>query len=91
MHHHLAASGNLGQIIRRNYPLTVGNRVSSNTTETVNVVGPLCTPLDILGSKVELPRAKEGDLIVVFQSGAYGLTASPQKFLSHPAAIEVLV
>ena len=59
--------------------------------ETVNVVGPLCTPLDLLGAKVDLPRAKVGDLIVVFQSGAYGLTASPINFLSHPAAAEVLV
>jgi len=91
LHHHLAASGNFGQVIRRNYPVAVGTRMREKDRETVNVVGPLCTPLDLLGAKVELPRAKVGDLIVVFQSGAYGLTASPINFLSHPAPVEVLV
>jgi diaminopimelate decarboxylase len=91
LHHHLAASGNFGQVIRRNYPVAVGTRMRDKTMETVNVVGPLCTPLDLLGAKVELPRAKVGDLIVVFQSGAYGLTASPINFLSHPAPVEVLL
>lgn len=91
LHHHLAASGNFGQVIRRNYPVAVGTRMREKARETVNVVGPLCTPLDLLGAKVDLPRAKVGDLIVVFQSGAYGLTASPINFLSHPAPVEVLV
>jgi diaminopimelate decarboxylase len=91
LHHQLAASGNFGQVLRRNYPLAVGSRMASATRETVNVVGCLCTPLDLLGDKVELPRAEIGDLIVVFQSGAYGLSASPAGFLSHPAAPEVLV
>lgn len=91
LHHHLAASGNFGQVIRRNYPLAVGNRMKGKPLETVNVVGPLCTPLDLLGAKIDLPRAKVGDLIVVFQSGAYGPTASPINFLSHPGPLEVLV
>ena len=91
MHHHLAASGNFGQVIRKNYPLAVGNRVQGGERETVSVVGPLCTPLDLLGDKSELARADIGDLIVVFQSGAYGLTASPTAFLSHPHPLEVLV
>jgi len=91
MHHHLAASGNLGQVIRKNYPLLVGNRVVGQEREAVNVVGPLCTPLDILGDRVELAKADIGDLIVVLQSGAYGLSASPTGFLSHPPAVEVLV
>ena len=91
LHQHLAASGNFGQVIRRNYPIAIGNRMSENRRETVNVVGPLCTPLDLLGSKVELPPAKVGDLVVLFQSGAYGLTASPLGFLSHPPPQEVLV
>ena len=91
LHQHLAASGNFGQVIRRNYPIAIGNRMSENRCETVNVVGPLCTPLDLLGSKVELPPAKVGDLVVLFQSGAYGLTASPLGFLSHPPPQEVLV
>jgi diaminopimelate decarboxylase len=91
LHHHLAASGNFGQVIRRNYPLAVGNRMNGKPLETVNVVGPLCTPLDLLGAKIELPRAKVGDLIVIFQSGAYGPTASPVNFLSHPGPREILV
>lgn len=91
MNHHLAASGNLGQVIRKNYPLAIGNRMGAGDLETVSVVGPLCTPLDMLGDKVALPRADVGDLIVVFKSGAYGLTASPVNFLSHPHPAEVLV
>jgi diaminopimelate decarboxylase len=91
MHHQLGASGNLGQVIRRNYPLLVGSHADQEPTETVSVVGCLCTPLDLLGDKVELPRADIGDLVVIFQAGAYGLTASPTAFLGHPAPREVLV
>jgi diaminopimelate decarboxylase len=91
LHHQLAASGNFGQVIRRNYPLAVGTRMGEEATETVNVVGCLCTPLDLLGDKLELPMAEVGDLIVVFQAGAYGLSASPTAFLGHPAPDEVLV
>lgn len=91
LHHHLAASGNFGQVIRRNYPAAIGNRMSSVEVEPASIVGPLCTPLDVLADKMILPRAEPGDLAVVFQSGAYGLSASPQDFLSHPRAVEVLV
>lgn len=91
LHHHLAASGNFGQVIRKNYPLAVGNRVTHDDCEPVSVVGPLCTPLDLLGERIELPRAEVGDLIVVFKSGAYGRSASPEGFLSHPEVVEILV
>ena len=91
LHHHLAASGNFGQVIRRNYPVAIGNRMGATDTETASVVGPLCTPLDVLGERMELPRAEPGDLVVVFQSGAYGPSASPQAFLGHPPCAEVLV
>ena len=91
LHHHLAASGNFGQVIRKNYPVAVGNAVHHDTLETVSVVGPLCTPLDLLADKMELPHADVGDLIVIFQSGAYGLSASPTRFLSQSTAGEVLV
>jgi diaminopimelate decarboxylase len=91
LHHHLAASGNFGQVIRKNYPVIVGNKVMGNERESVSVVGPLCTPLDLLADEVEMAKADVGDLIVVFQSGAYGLTASPTAFLNHPAPVEVLV
>jgi diaminopimelate decarboxylase len=91
LHHQLAASGNFGQVIRRNYPVIIGNRLDEVPSETANVVGKLCTPLDLLADRVELPAAAVGDLVVVFQAGAYGLTASPTAFLSHPEPAEVLV
>ena len=90
LHHHLAASGNFGQALRRNYPITIGNRLGE-PTETVSVVGPLCTPLDVLAKDMDLPNAEIGDLLVVFQSGAYGYSASPLEFLSHPKPRQVLV
>jgi len=95
MNHHLAASGNLGQVIRRNYPVAVvspGRRTESapDTTPTT-VVGPLCTPLDMLADRVSLPKVTPGDFFVIFQSGAYGASASPQGFLSHPPVAEILV
>ena len=91
LHHHLAASGNFGQVVRKNYPVTIGNRIDSLESETASVVGPLCTPLDLLADRMTLPVAHVGDLVVVFQSGAYGASASPQGFLGHPVCIEVLV
>ncbi|MDP3288946.1 MAG: pyridoxal-dependent decarboxylase, exosortase A system-associated, partial [Methyloversatilis sp.] len=91
MHHHLAASGNFGQVIRRNFPVAVANRIDGVANEKVNVVGPLCTPLDVLGDKVDLAEAGPGDLIAVFQSGAYGYSASPTAFLAHPEPAELLV
>lgn len=91
LHHQLAATGNLGQTIRRNYPLAVATRWNQLDDEQVDVVGCLCTSLDLLGSNVSLPRAEEGDLIAVFQAGAYGLSASPTAFLGHPAPVELLV
>ncbi|MBK6619087.1 MAG: pyridoxal-dependent decarboxylase, exosortase A system-associated [Nitrosomonas sp.] len=91
LHHHLAASGNFGQVIRKNYPVAIGNKMDKADTEIVSVVGPLCTPLDLLADRMMLARAEPGDLVVVFQSGAYGLTASPLAFLGHPAPAEVLV
>lgn len=91
LHHHLAASGNFGQVIRKNYPVIIGNKVLGKARETASVVGPLCTPLDTLASQMDLAEAEIGDLVVVLQSGAYGLTASPLRFLSHPEPAEVLV
>jgi diaminopimelate decarboxylase len=91
LHHHLAASGHFGQVIRKNYPVAIGNKMYAEQAETVTIVGSLCTPLDVLAEKMPLPVAEVGDLVVVYQSGAYGLTASPNAFLSQPSAEEVLV
>jgi diaminopimelate decarboxylase len=90
MNHHLAASGNLGQTIKRNFPIAVATKWGRPHEETVEVVGPLCTPLDTLGRAVAVPRVEVGDLVAVFQSGAYARTASPLGFLSHPAPPEVM-
>lgn len=89
MHQHLAASGNFGQVMRKNYPVAV-NRVTAES-ESASVVGPLCTPLDLLADRADLDVAEPGDLVVVFQSGAYGRSASPRDFLGHPDVVEALV
>ncbi|MBI1181731.1 MAG: pyridoxal-dependent decarboxylase, exosortase A system-associated [Alphaproteobacteria bacterium] len=91
LHHHLALSGNFGQVIRKNYPLAVDGRLDEAAAAPVDVVGCLCTPLDRLGDNVALPAAAPGDLLVVFQSGAYGASASPTAFLGHPAPAEILL
>ena len=91
LHHMLAASGNFGQFLRRNVPVVNGSRMDEAADTPFNVVGRLCTPLDLLGDGVPLPAATaEGDVIAIFCAGAYGLTASPREFLSQPAAIEML-
>jgi len=89
LHHHLSASGNFGQVLRKNYPVELAAVRAER--ETATVVGPLCTPLDLLGDRMELSRAVPGDFVVVYQSGAYGFTASPTRFLGHPEPLEVLL
>jgi diaminopimelate decarboxylase len=91
MNHHLAAAGHLGQALRRTFPVAVLNRIDDPARQVVDVTGPLCTPLDILARGVELGPVAVGDLIGVFQSGAYARSASPLNFLSHPSPPEVLV
>jgi diaminopimelate decarboxylase len=91
MNHHLAASGNLGQVIKKNFPMLLANRASEPALEKVDVVGPLCTPLDTLARDASLPPARAGDLVAILQSGAYARSASPMAFLSHPSPPEVLV
>ena len=90
MHHHLAASGNLGQAIKRNYPLAIVNKLGQTRSVTTEVVGPLCTPLDTIGRGVQLPVAESQDLVGVFLSGAYARTSSPLGFLSHASPAEVM-
>ena len=91
MHHNLAASGNLGQVVRKNYPVTIGNKAGSEEIVATNIVGQLCTPLDLIADNMELPQAEIGDLVVVYQSGAYGYSASPHQFLHHPEPVEILI
>jgi diaminopimelate decarboxylase len=91
LHHHLSASGNFGQVLRKNYPVLIANRIGAGQREVASVVGPLCTPLDLLADRMELATAQVGDLVAVFQSGAYGASASPQNFLSHPPVGEIFL
>jgi len=91
LNHHLAATGNFGTVVRRNYPVAVAGKPGAGPEEIVSVVGPLCTPLDRLADRVALPRAEVGDVIAVFASGAYGASASPSAFLGHPPVRELLV
>ncbi|WP_341869967.1 pyridoxal-dependent decarboxylase, exosortase A system-associated [Sphingomicrobium sediminis] len=91
LQHMLAASGNFGQFLRRNYPIKLAERFAEEGDSAAHVVGRLCTPLDLLGDAVPMPAdAKVGETIAIFCAGAYGLTASPQEFLSQPAAVEML-
>jgi diaminopimelate decarboxylase len=89
LHHQLAATGNFGTVIRRNYPVV--NASHDRRARTVTVVGCLCTPLDRLADQVALADPAVGDLVAIFMAGAYGPTASPSAFLGHPPAVERLV
>lgn len=91
LNHHLAATGNFGTVVRRNYPVAVAHRMQDPPEEIVTIVGPLCTPLDRLADRVMLPMARVGDVIAIFASGAYGASASPSAFLGHPPVRELLV
>ncbi len=91
LHHQLAASGNFGTVIRRNYPVAIATRFDAEPDEVASVVGCLCTPLDRLSDSAHLPRADVGDLVAIFCAGAYGASASPAQFLGHGPAIEMLV
>jgi diaminopimelate decarboxylase len=91
LQHQLAASGNFGQLLRRNYPVAIASRFGAEAVEEATITGCLCTPLDLLADEATLPRADVGDLVAIFCAGAYGLTASPQEFLGQPRAREMLV
>ncbi|MEM7543535.1 MAG: pyridoxal-dependent decarboxylase, exosortase A system-associated [Pseudomonadota bacterium] len=91
LHHHLANSGNFGQVVRKNFPVVIGNKMSAAPCSRATIVGLLCTPLDIIAKALSVPSLEVGDLVVVCQSGAYAHTASPQKFLSHHEALEFVV
>jgi diaminopimelate decarboxylase len=91
LHHMLAASGNFGTVVRRNYPVAIATRFGAEPKEEASVAGCLCTPLDRLADRVLLPRAEPGDIVAIFCAGAYGASASPADFLGQGRATEVLV
>ncbi|MFJ3219858.1 type III PLP-dependent enzyme [Kitasatospora sp. NPDC086801] len=72
--------------------LPVSVRLEAGTdTEQASLVGPLCTPGDVLGREIPLPRLHAGDTVVVPNVGAYGPTASLLMFLGRPAPVEVVL
>lgn len=91
LHHQLAASGNFGTVVRRNYPVAIASRFGAEAVEEVNIVGCLCTPIDRLADQAMMPEAQEGDIVAVFCAGAYGASASPANFLGQGPAREMLV
>ncbi len=91
LHHQLAASGNFGTVVRRNYPVAIATRFDAPAEEEVNITGCLCTPLDRLADQPLLPRADVGDIVAIFCAGAYGASASPSAFLGQGPALEMLV
>jgi diaminopimelate decarboxylase len=91
MNHHLTATGNMGQVFRKAYPLLNLTRDAEPGEEGVAVAGPCCTPLDLFGNNIPIAEPGPGDLLGVFYSGAYGYSASNLGFLSHPTPAEVLV
>ncbi len=91
LHHQLAASGNFGTVVKRNYPAAIASRFGSAIEETASIVGCLCTPLDRLADQIGVPKAESGDLVAIFMAGAYGASASPSRFLGHPESIELMV
>ncbi|MFN3458527.1 MAG: pyridoxal-dependent decarboxylase, exosortase A system-associated [Novosphingobium sp.] len=91
LHHQLAASGNFGTVVRRNYPSAIATRFGAPVAEEASIVGCLCTPLDRLADKAGFPRADVGDLVAIFCAGAYGASASPAMFLGQGPAAEMLV
>ncbi len=91
LHHQLAASGNFGTVVRRNYPVAIASRFDAQVEEEASIVGCLCTPMDKLAEKGGFPRAESGDLVAIFCAGAYGASASPAQFLGHGPALEMLI
>ena len=91
LHHHLAASGNFGQVIRKNYPVAIGNEGAGGRARSRRSSGRCARRSTCWPTAWTCAQAEVGDLVVVFQSGAYGAGASPQGFLGHPRCVEVLV
>lgn len=91
LHHQLAASGNFGTVVRRNYPAAIATRFGIEPEEVAHIVGCLCTPLDRLSDKGFFPRSEVGDIVAIFCAGAYGASASPAQFLGQGPAREILV
>jgi diaminopimelate decarboxylase len=89
MHHCFPATGNFGQLIKKNYPIANLSRPDA-PVGTQELVGPLCTPIDSMARALELPRLEIGDLVAFLKTGAYSFAASPLLFLSHDTPPELV-
>jgi diaminopimelate decarboxylase len=54
------------------------------TDVTVDAVGELCTPRDVLARDQRVDRLRIGDVLVFARTGAYGWDISHHDFLRHP-------
>lgn len=86
--HHLLRPRLVGQDHR---VVVVGAAAARPVDARVDLVGPLCTGIDILASSVAAPAPRAGDLYAVLDAGAYGYSESMPLFLSHPVPAEVVV
>ena len=93
MHQNYLAAGGIGQVIRRNLGVDmIPENHHSHSVAQYTVVGALCIPDDVLGLELELPSdLREGDILLFCNCGAYGYSASPLKFLSHPLPTEAAI
>ena len=91
MNHHLAASGSIYPTIKKNHPIAVITKLQTKAHEHVDIVGPFCSHLDSVGRNIDLAEGEIGDLVGIFQSGAYARSVSRLGFLSHDSPAEVLV
>ncbi|MFL9503402.1 type III PLP-dependent enzyme (plasmid) [Rhodopseudomonas palustris] len=87
---HLAACGLMGSVFRKDWPIKHLTAAVDSVQENIKLTGPLCTSIDALAGPLDFPVVQRGDILAVMLSGAYGLTASPTRFISHPDPIEIL-
>ncbi|WP_108868430.1 diaminopimelate decarboxylase [Aquimarina aquimarini] len=86
-----SASAGSGRVVKRNFPMENISATDNLEEFEYQVAGPLCSPDDIIGRNIKLKEVKEGDILVINASGAYGSTSSPGLFHSHGFPVEALV
>ena len=80
--------------MNKKYPTVIANKMAQteNAKKSNFIIGgPLCTSMDVFTNEVELPLVEINDIICIFNSGAYGFSASMLHFLSAPMPAEVIV
>jgi len=77
--------------MRVKHPVTILNKIEKEKFHSCMIAGPCCTPLDIIGDNIDLPEVEVGDIIGVFNAGAYGYSMSMHDFISFRRPKEYLV